>query len=75
MARRFNAFTSGHAAVYDRLGRRTFSGGLTPSRGAAADGRLFQAAAAGERDWSPVFGCSIVASESCESGQQGESIQ
>src|SRR5262249_33376775 len=36
-AQRFGVATSGHVLLYDRQGRLTFSGGITPARGHAGE--------------------------------------
>lgn len=65
LARQFNAVTSGHAAFYDGGGRLLFAGGLTPSRGTAAGGVLFQRAALGQETRRPEYGCPIIDADSC----------
>ena len=70
IARRFGALTSGHALLYDEAGRLRFSGGLTRSRGEAADSvplDYLRAWAAGTRPAGvatfSVFGCALAAHE------------
>jgi len=64
-AARFRAVASGLAVLYDRNGRRVFSGGITSSRGHEGDSfgrRRLLAALSGrtaDRDESPVFGCAL----------------
>jgi hypothetical protein len=65
IAAQFGAVTSGQVFLFDRDGRRVFSGGITGARGHEGDnvGRnLVIALARGElctADASPVFGCSL----------------
>lgn len=70
-ARRFGVATSGHVLLFDRSGRRIFTGGITPSRGheganRGADdvaSRLLnrdEDAVCSTRPDAPVFGCPII---------------
>jgi hypothetical protein len=66
-ARRFGAWTSGQALLYDAVGRLRFSGGLTDARGHEGDnaGRaslesILLRDASGDAG-SPVFGCGLFA--------------
>jgi hypothetical protein len=77
-AQRFRAFTSGLVLLYDTRGRRTFSGGITSSRGhegrsfgqsrivAILDGRR------PDRDETPVFGCALRATAADAASIDGE---
>jgi hypothetical protein len=64
-AARFGARASGHALVYDRDGRRIFSGGLTSSRGHEGESfgskRILSMLTTGAADRAdaPVFGCAL----------------
>jgi hypothetical protein len=64
-AARFGASASGHALVYDREGRRIFSGGLTSSRGHEGESfgskRILSMLTTGvaDRADAPVFGCAL----------------
>jgi hypothetical protein len=59
LARRYGAATSGHALLFDSSGRLLFTGGLTPTRGTAADGAVLLAADRGEFAQRPVYGCPL----------------
>ena len=73
-AKRFGVTTSGHCLLFDRAGRRLFSGGVTISRGHEGQSiarlnldRLLR----GERfecQEYPVFGCPIVSQPTSETG-------
>jgi hypothetical protein len=74
-ARRFGAFTSGQALLYDGRGRLIFSGGITAARGHFGDNAGRSAIVAfvvdGERatPQTPVFGCPLFdPSEHCPKG-------
>jgi hypothetical protein len=64
-ARRFHVKTSGHALLYDNLGRLQFSGGITAARAHHGDNPGETAILAlvrgepSERRETPVFGCPI----------------
>jgi hypothetical protein len=64
-ARRFHVKTSGHALLYDNLGRLQFSGGITAARAHHGDNpgeTTILALVRGEpvtRNETPVFGCPI----------------
>jgi hypothetical protein len=64
-AARFGARTSGHVVIYDALGRLTFSGGITASRGHAGESIGFDSAldaAKGSEPATtatPVYGCCL----------------
>jgi hypothetical protein len=64
-AARFGVRASGHVVVYDRSGRRLFSGGLTSSRGHEGESfgsqRIFSLLTTGvaDRADAPVFGCAL----------------
>jgi hypothetical protein len=64
-AQRFNATTSGQVLLYDRDGRRVFSGGITAARGHAGDnpGRRailsFLSSGHADQRETQVFGCSL----------------
>ena len=66
IAARFGSSTSGQAHLFDRDGRRLFSGGITGARGQAGENRgrnLVIALARGEAcapGSTPVFGCSLL---------------
>lgn len=68
-ASRFGVRASGHVLVYDRDGRRVFSGGLTSSRGHEGESfgtrRILSMLATGvaDRADAPVFGCALADSE------------
>jgi hypothetical protein len=65
-ARRFGVGTSGHTLVYDSLGNRLFSGGMTDARGHQGDNAGRDAVVAllkqgsTDRVETPVFGCPII---------------
>ena len=65
-ARRFGAFTSGHAVLYDPTGQLLFTGGLTAARGHAADNAasdtvvLLATGGTHRPGTAPVFGCPIL---------------
>ena len=64
MADTFGASTSGHAVVYDRDGKLTFSGGITEGRGHVGDnaGRRDLVAALRGGDFAhehPIYGCGL----------------
>ncbi len=62
---RFGAETSGTVLLYDRAGRLTFAGGITPTRGQAGENPGTDAVTAhlsgkgAGLSCSPVFGCSL----------------
>ena len=64
-ARRFGAETSGHTLLFERTGRRVFSGGITASRGHAGGNAGESAIVAlvnrgtADRTSSLVFGCGL----------------
>jgi len=64
-ANRFGVTASGHVVVYDRSGRRLFSGGLTSSRGHEGESfgsmRIHSLLTTGmaDRADAPVFGCAL----------------
>ncbi len=64
-ARRFHAFTSGQALLYDANGRLAFNGGITATRGHEGDNAGLSALIAlltgqtPERTRTPVFGCAL----------------
>jgi hypothetical protein len=66
-ARRFGVTTSGHVLLYDRSGRRLYSGGITSARGQAGEnaasaalGQALRDGRAAGREY-PVFGCALAA--------------
>ncbi|MBI5764811.1 MAG: hypothetical protein HZA51_14945 [Planctomycetes bacterium] len=64
-ARRFGVCTSGHVLVFDKKGRRAFSGGVTPSRGHEGPCDGFEAVSQLVRGLlpeiaqAPTYGCAI----------------
>lgn len=69
VARRFGAYTSGQAILYDEVGRLRFAGGITPGRGHEGDNAGRDAIVSlvnhhtAELDETPVFGCPLTAAD------------
>ena len=65
LAAKFGTVTSGQVIMFDRAGRKIFSGGITGTRGQAGENRgrnLVLALARGEicsAESTPVFGCAL----------------
>jgi hypothetical protein len=65
-ARRFEAATSGHTAVYDAAGDRVFSGGITGARGQVGENLGGEAVVAwichgwSGTDQTAVYGCPLL---------------
>jgi hypothetical protein len=74
-AARFGVVASGHVVVYDRNGRRLFSGGITSSRGHEGESfgtrRIHSLLTTGvaDRADAPVFGCALAGSTTSMEGQ------
>jgi hypothetical protein len=80
-AGRFRALASGLTVLYDREGRRVFSGGITASRGHEGDSfgrRRLLAILDGQpvdRDESPVFGCTLGTGDRVPHHMEGRETQ